>query len=430
MLLESPRGGRRRSDPTWYSAGVKKRESSSRPFAGLKVIDAASWIAAPTAAMILGDLGADVIKIEPPGEGDPYRSLIDNTALPQSGLSHNWIMDGRCKRSLTLNLKSEAGRKILCRLVAGCDVFITNLPFPVRRRLGLDYEDLAPLNPRMIFASLTAYGEKGPERDHGAFDGVAYWARSGLEDLVRAPDSPPAPSVAGMGDHPTGVALYAAIVTALYRREHTGEGGLVHTSLLANGFWSNGCLGQAALAGADFVEWRNRPQDRPGSFTRALYETSDGRHLQFIMVRADEDHETLLRIAGLRDLLEDDRFSTPEARFENVALIIEQLTEAVAKRPAREWLELFGEQGVAASLVVLTQEIGDDEQAKANDVLVAPAAPDVGVPWIINHPVRLDGVDEVGPIRPPEVGEHTDEILAELGFDAERIEQLRRDGSV
>ena len=401
-----------------------------RPFAGLRVIDAASWIAAPTAAMILGDLGADVVKIEPPGDGDPYRSLVDNTALPQSGLNHNWIMDGRCKRSLSLNLKSEAGREILRRLVTECDVFITNMPFPVRRRLGLEYEDLAPLNPRMIFASLTAYGEKGAERDNGAFDGVAYWARSGLEDLVRARDSAPAPSVAGMGDHPTGVALYAAIVTALYRRQQTGRGGLVHTSLLANGFWSNGCLGQAALAGADFEEWRNRPEDRPGSFTRALYQTSDGRHLQFIMVRADEAQETLLRIAGLGDLLADDRFATPESRFENVGPIIEQLTEVLAKRPAREWLELFHEQEVPASLVVLTQEMADDEQAKVNDVLVAPVDSDVKVPWVINHPVRVEGVEEVGPIRPPEVGEHTDEILAELGFDEERIEQLRGDGAV
>ena len=160
MLLESPRGGRRRSDPTWYSAGVKKRESSSRPFAGLKVIDAASWIAAPTAAMILGDLGADVIKIEPPGDGDPYRSLVDNTALPQSGLSHNWIMDGRCKRSLTLNLKSEAAREILRRLVAVCDVFITNLPPGATATAGFGRLEALKETPRVLHnPGLTIQGE-------------------------------------------------------------------------------------------------------------------------------------------------------------------------------------------------------------------------------------------------------------------------------
>ena len=124
-------------------------------FRGLKVIDAASFIAAPTAAMILGDLGADVIKVEPPGDGDPYRAIHDSPALPQSGVDHCWIMDSRCKRSLTLNLKSQVGRGIMLELVRGCDVYITNQPFPVRRRLHLEYDDLAPLNPRMIFASLT-----------------------------------------------------------------------------------------------------------------------------------------------------------------------------------------------------------------------------------------------------------------------------------
>ena len=132
-------------------------DSSEPLFQGLKVIDAASFIAAPTAAMILGDLGADVVKIEPPGDGDPYRAIHEDPAFPHSEIDHFWILDGRCKRSLTLNLKSEAGRNILLELVKECDVFITNQPFPVRRRLRLDYEDLAPLNDRMIFASLCVY---------------------------------------------------------------------------------------------------------------------------------------------------------------------------------------------------------------------------------------------------------------------------------
>ena len=398
-------------------------------FSGLKVIDAASYIAAPTAAMIFGDLGADVIKIEPPGDGDPYRAIDDSPVLPNSGANHCWIMDARSKRSLTLNLKSEPGRDILLRLVADCDVFITNQPFPVRQRLRLSYEDLAPLNPRMIFASLTAFGEQGPERDRGAFDGVAYWGRSGLEDLVRSRDAPPAPSLPGQGDHPTGVSLYAAIVTALYRRQLTGEGGHVHTSLLANGFWSNGCLGAAAIGGADFETWRNQPADRPGTFARALYETSDGRYLQFIMARTDEEHEATMRVAGIADMLEDERFATGEARFENPLPIIERLTEAIAARPAAQWVSRLEEAGVPVSVVRTTQEMLDDEQAKANDILL-PAAADVGVPWVINHPVRVDGSGEAGPVRPPEVGEHCDEILGELGFDDDQIEQLRRDGCI
>ena len=140
------------------------------PFEGLKVLEVASFIAAPVAAMMLGDLGADVIKIEPPGDGDPYRQVPANPNFPLLDFDYNLAMDGRCKRSLTLNLKTETGVQILHRLVRDCDVYITNLPFGVRGRLGLSYEDLAPLNPRMIFASLTAYGEQGPERDESAFD--------------------------------------------------------------------------------------------------------------------------------------------------------------------------------------------------------------------------------------------------------------------
>ncbi|MDX1382471.1 MAG: CoA transferase, partial [Thermoanaerobaculia bacterium] len=398
--------------------------SDRRPdplFAGLRVIDAASFIAAPTAAMILGDLGADVIKIEPPGEGDPYRAIIESPGLPQSGIDDMWIMDSRCKRSLSLNLKAEAGREILLRLVADCDVYITNQPFPVRRRLALEYEDLAPLNPRLIYASLTAFGEKGPERDTGGFDGVAYWGRSGLEDLVRARDARPAPSLPGQGDHPTGISLYAAILTALYRRERTGEGGHVHTSLLANGFWSNGCLGSSALAGADFEEWRSRPPDHPGSFTRALYETSDGRFLQLIMARSEEEHAAAFRVAGLGDMLEEPRFATQESQFENVGPIIEAMTRAIASRPAAEWLAAFREAGVPCDVVRRTEEMAEDEQAKVNEVLMPADVEALGTPWVINHPVRVDGAPERGPVPPPRVGEHTDEILAELGFEPEAI---------
>ena len=148
------------------------------------------------------------------------------------------------------------------------------------------------------------------------------------------------------------------------------------------------------------------------------------------MVRSDEEQELLLRIAGLGEMLEDVRFGSPEARFENVAPIIDRLGASVLERTAREWLERFRAQGVSVSLVALTEEMSDDEQAKVNRVLVAPTDPAVGVPWVINHPVRLEGVEEVGPVRPPELGEHTDEILGELGLDAERIAGLRRDGAI
>ena len=396
-------------------------------FEGLKVLDVASWIAAPVAATILGDLGADVIKVEIPGDGDPYRRLATNPGTPTSDVNYTWLMDQRGKRSITLNLKSEDGRAILKRLVENCDVYVTNQPLSMRRALGLTYEDLKPLNPTMIFASFTAYGEKGPERDREGFDGIAYWARSGLMDLVRAPGAPPGASVAGQGDHPSGVSLYAAIVTALLRRERTGEGTMVHSSLLANGYWGNGCMGQAALVGADFSV-RREAASRPRNPIRTIYECSDGRHLQLFMVRTQEQVESILREIGREDLLGDPRFASPEARADHQAELTEILREGFVKRPMQAWLEALHAADVPASHIAIVEDMLDDEQAKINDILVKPSEPDVAAPYVINNPVFVEGIGRVGPRKAPEVGEHTDAILSELGYAAEDIAELREQG--
>ena len=147
---------------------------------------------------------------------------------PDAQSNYTWDMDNRNKRSITLNLKTDAGRKVLLELVMQCDVYVTNLPQPMRRQWQLTYEDLAVINPAMIYASLTAYGENGPERDREGFDLVAYWSRSGLMDLVRAPGASPAPALPGMGDHPTAITLYASIVTALMQRQRTGTVSYTH----------------------------------------------------------------------------------------------------------------------------------------------------------------------------------------------------------
>src|SRR5947207_10518190 len=214
-----------------------------RVFDGLKVIDCASFIAGPAAATVMSDFGAEVIKIEPPGAGDPYRRRATPPVGPGLASNPGFALDGRNKKSLALDLRAPAGQAVLRRLVGDADVFITNYPPPVRRRLGITYEDLAPLNARLIYASFTGYGEIGEEADKPGFDSNAWWARSGLMDVVKPfTGAEPARSVAGMGDHPSAVALYAAIVTALYRRERTGKGTRVGPSLMANGPWSNGFL--------------------------------------------------------------------------------------------------------------------------------------------------------------------------------------------
>ena len=209
-------------------------------FSGLKVIDCASWIAGPAAATILSDFGADVIKIEPPEAGDPWRH---SPPVPGKTTDYYWQLTGRNKRSLAIDLKHEAGLAVLYRLVKSADVFITNFPLPVRERLKIAASDLLELNPRLVYGSMSAYGEAGEEAGRQGFDATAYWARTGLMDMVRATaETDPARSMPGMGDHPTATGLYAAIVTALYRREKTGRGGVAQSSLLQNGLWANGCF--------------------------------------------------------------------------------------------------------------------------------------------------------------------------------------------
>jgi len=397
-------------------------------FGAIKVVDAASWIAAPVAATMLADLGADVVKVEAPVTGDPYRGLSSSPFHPKSAANYCWMVAGRNKRSLPLNLKTEAGRSVLRRLIEWCDVYITNQPLPMRRALGLTYEDLAPLNERMVFASLTAYGERGPEADREGFDGVAYWARSGLADLIRPPGSRPAAAVPGIGDHPSGVALYAGIVTALYRREQTGRGGHVQTSLLANGYWANACLGQAALVGADFSDWDKARAHPENYFTRIPYACADGRYIQLLMVRSEDERLRALNAIS-PDLATDPRFADPANRVVNASELVHLIGGVLKRAPAESWIERLHAAGVPANAVASVAELASDEQTIANEVLMASDPEDEASSWVINHPVRLEGSPGVGFSRPPRLGEHSGEILSMLGYSSEAIAGLRASGA-
>lgn len=395
-------------------------------FDGLKVIDAAYVIAAPAAAMMLGDFGADVIKIEQPGRGDMLRILSPNT--PDAASNWFWQMDGRNKRSLTLDLKSERGIEVLRRLVAECDVFITNQPYDARERLGMTYEALKPLNPRMIYASLTAYGEQGPERERKSFDQLAYWARSGLMDLMRAPGTRPTQGLAGMGDHPTGVTIYAGIVTALLHRERTGEGGMVHTSLLANGLWSVAGVAGNVMAGRDMAAWREH-HDVPSAMMR-VYQAKDGRWLQFNMVRNEELLNLLLTGLGVVDLLADERFAEPGGLWHHRGELSDAIAEAVQTRTSDEWLAVFEELDVPVNRIAVVEETATDEQVLINEMAGRPDDPEITVPMLVTHPVKITSVPAVGPKRAPDLGEHSAEILRELGYDDAAIASMLKDGVI
>lgn len=395
-------------------------------FSGLKVLDVGTWIAGPVATTILGDFGASVIKVETPGAGDPYRALANGPLSPQAPMNYMWLADGRNKRSIALNLKTQEARDILLQLVRDCDVYVTNQPFATRRAFGLTYEDLAPLNDRMIYASLTAYGEEGPDAELEGFDGVAWWARTGLMDLVRSQGAAPGMSVPGMGDHPTAVSVYAMIVTALLNRERTGKGTRVHTSLLANGVWANLCYAQAAMVEAEFPG-RNavRPLVSPN---RVLFETSDGRLLQLYMVRTHAELDALLLAAGREDLLADPRFGDHAVRPQYAPELVEELKATLRQRTAAEWMRTFRESGVPVTPVARTEDLLHDPQVHANRMAVPSSDPSVTAPLIVNHPLNIDGLARVGPTRAPEVGEHTAGVLAELGYSEAQVADLRARG--
>jgi formyl-CoA transferase len=391
-------------------------------FKGLKVLDVGSWIAGPVAGTILADFGAEVIKIEIPEAGDFYRQLSALPGYPDAPANYMWEMDARNKRSLTLNLKTEKGMEILHQMVKTCDVYITNQPFPMRESLNLMYEDLKPLNPAMIYASLSAYGEKGPDRNKEGFDLVAYWARTGLMELVRDPEAIPSQAIPGMGDHPSAVTLYAAIVTALLKREKTGEGSMVHTSLMANGVWSASSIAQAGFSEGNYDTFRALRRHR--RHQSAVYQTADARFLQFTMVRTPEEFARFLTCIDLHELVTDDRFESPEKRFINSEELSEIIQRRIIEKPADAWLHLFVENDVHAVLVARIEELVNDVQVYENNMVTVPTGDGVDSPNIINHPINIDGLARVGPRHAPGIGEHRHEILSDLGYDDDTIRQL------
>jgi crotonobetainyl-CoA:carnitine CoA-transferase CaiB-like acyl-CoA transferase len=395
-------------------------------FEGLKVLDCASFFAAPSAATVLSDFGADVIKIEPPGMGDPCRHLPDLPGYPRSAHNYVWLVESRNKKSLALDLSRPDGQAVLHRLAADADVFITNLPPNVRERLGITYEKLAPLNARLVYASFTGYGEKGEEANKPGFDSNAYWARSGLMDLVRADENTtPARSVAGMGDHPCAMALYSAIVTALYKRERTGKGSQVRSNLMANGIWANVILAQAKLCGAKFGE--RHPRERALNAVTNHYKCRDGRWLILSLLNEERQWPVLARCVGREDLIADARFATKPDRHARSLELIRIFDEVFATKDLAEWRTLLDGNGLVFGVVGILDDIPNDRQMLDNDVLV-PFEGDTML--TINSPIWVDGSQKVPPRRPPGVGEHSDEILREAGYDEASIRQLRAAGAV
>src|SRR6476661_865455 len=394
-------------------------------FSGLKVVDLASFIAGPSAAVILSDFGAEVIKVEPPN-GDMWRIGNKIPPQPQAKDPYQWHLANRNKRGITLDLKSSSAQQVLERLVKWADVLIVNTPHPARKRLKLEYDEVAQWNPRLIYADVTGFGEKGPDAALPGFDITSYWARSGLLSMTRDAGEPPTWPVAGSGDNATAVGLYSAIVTALYRREHTGKGSHVTTSLLAEGVWSASVSIQAALCGAKFFG----PHDRknPANAAMNVYRAKDDTW--FVLIVTPDKLEAVAKAIGRPDLLTDPRFSDPAKLTANMTALTAIFDEAFCAEPMAHWYEVFNGVHVTFGAVRGPQEVINDPQLQANDIIVPLNGAGGKLTSTISSPLQVHGVAKVPAKRAPKIGEHNEEVLRQLGFSATEIDALHESGAI
>src|SRR5439155_16958228 len=332
----------------------------------------------------------------------------------------------RNKRGMTLDLKSPTSQQVLKRLVKWADVLIVNTPHSARKRLGLEYDDVAQWNPRLIYADVTGFGEKGPDAELPGFDITSYWARSGLLSMTRDAGAPPTWPVAGSGDHATAVGLYSAIVTALYRRERTGKGAHVTTSLLAEGIWSASVSIQAALSGAKFPGLHDRKD--PANAAMNVYRAADGTW--FVLLVTPDKLAAVAQAIGRADLLTDPRFSDPAKLVANMAQLTAILDEVFGAQPMAHWWEVFDSVRVTFGVVRGPQEAIADPHLRANDIVVPLDGAGGKLTSTISSPIQVHGVAKVSAKRAPDLGEHNEEVLQQLGFNAADIDGLRASGAI
>jgi crotonobetainyl-CoA:carnitine CoA-transferase CaiB-like acyl-CoA transferase len=394
---------------------------------GVKVVELGVWIAGPAAAGILADWGADVIKIEPPGVGDPCRLFMKilGADLP---LNPIFEMDNRGKRSITIDLTVPDGRRLAHELVDRADVFVTNVRAKALERLELDPATLLARNPRLVYAAVSGYGLEGADADRAAYDIGAFWSRSGIASMLTAPGSPPPFQRGGMGDHNAGVSAAAAISAALYSRERTGRGQLVSTSLLRQGVYTLSFdLSVAIRFGVGL-----QVADRRTFLNPAIncYRDREGKWFWLLGLEGERHWPPLARVVGHPEWIEDPRFAKREARAANAAELIAMLDAIFASKTREEWGKIFdSEEDVWWAPVQTIEEVIADPQVRASGALVE--VPDGGSTTTFpSTPVDFSLTPWAPRWMAPENGQHTDEVLGEIGRSAEEIAALRERGVV
>jgi crotonobetainyl-CoA:carnitine CoA-transferase CaiB-like acyl-CoA transferase len=398
---------------------------------GIKVIEVASWVFAPSSGVVLAQWGADVVKVEDPASGDPTRGLVHSGGPGQNsgGVRLMYEIANLGKRSIGLDLKSPEGIGVLYRLVETADVFVTNYLPRTRASLRIEVEDIRRVNPRIIYCRGSGTGSQGPERERPGFDSTSYWARAGIQSVLSAGVSEwPLIQRGAFGDIMAGLTLAGSISAALYQRERTGQPSVVDVSLLATGLWNlTPDIVLADLLGPDYNAARIR--DTIPNPLVCTYRTSDGQWLVLNMLDSDRTWGEFCRAIERPDLFEDPRFAHSSVRGVNSQALIAELDAVFATQSFPAWRERLSATSIAWAPVQSPSDVHHDQQVAANGYIARVETGDgqtIGVP---TNPVRFDE-QAVTPGRSPEHGEHTEQILIEAGYDWDAITELKANKAV
>ncbi len=397
---------------------------------GVRVVEVAMYAFGPSAAAVLGEWGADVIKVGHPGFADPMRgNAIADLPSRDDDLSFMWEILNRNKRSVALDISTESGRQLLDELIVDADVFLTNFLPSSRRKLRIDVDDVRAVNDRIIYARATGQGARGPEADKGGFDHTSYWCRSGIAHATAQATSEFVAQIGpAFGDLASGFALASGVVGALLRRERTGRPAVVDASLLATGLW----MMSPGITASELYDIDNIPRRRHADVPNPMvtaYETRDGRQIYLSGVRTDADWDNVCTCIGRKDLLDDLRFADPRERIANRAELIRILDEVFATRDLDDWRHALAELVIPWSVVQTAHEVHRDVQVMENGYLAPVEAQGKTPLSVVASPVQFDEMP--ASIRgAPEHGEHTEAVLLELGHSWEDIGALREQGAI
>ena len=404
--------------------------NANKLLSGVRVVELGMWVAGPAAAGILADWGAEVIKIEEPG-GDPMRRFFSVLSGSREERCPPFDLYNRGKKSLMLDINQPDGRDLVERLIANADVFVTNMRPKFLERVRLDPETLVEKYPRLVYASLTAYGLTGPDRDAPGYDHSAFQGRTGVTDRSTPPGEVPTQLPGGMGDNVTAIATVAGILGALHSRTATGRGQLVGTSLLRTGIYSIGMDVSTRLSLGRIASTPTRSKPRNPLFN--TYQAGDGKWFWLVGTESERHWPKVLRALELESLGDDPLFATPRDRRRNAASLLRRFESTLSSRTREEWAEIFRRHDVWWAPINSMDDLVSDPQAIAAGAFISIPGQEA-VPHeefnSVASPVDFSNTPASTFIAPPAAGAHTGELLAELGLDEAAITTLYRRGIV